>query len=166
MDREPIPVFVFLDENIAYMDEKIAEYFVENLPNEVQKFDLIIFPFPKKWKGQKDFQNVISLKDLIYSQKHIKHCLNKQPSPVFVFLTLDLNFIDDVDYGFENPDPGDNGAERRDEVIEDSDGFILLGKSPVKLFVACGHHKQNAKKKILAKEISDFLSSFLNSRFK
>ena len=71
-----------------------------------------------------------------------------------------------MDYGFENPDPGDNGAERRDEVVEDSDGFILLGKSPVKLFVACGHHKQNAKKKILAKEISDFLSSFLNSRFK
>jgi len=85
LDREPIPVFVFLDENIAYMDEKIAEYFVENLPNEVQKFDLIIFPFPKKWKGQKDFQNVISLKDLIYSQKYIKHCLNKQPRQYLFF---------------------------------------------------------------------------------
>lgn len=163
MKAKPIPVFVFLDENIAHMDERIAEYFVENLPEEVKKFDLIIFPFPKKWKGQKDFQNVISLKDLVFSQKDIKSCLVNQPSPVFIFLTLDLNFIDDAGYGFENSD--DKMAERENEVFPESDGFILLGKSPVKLFVLNVCHKQNSKKKFLIKEISEFLRSFLNDNF-
>lgn len=167
--RTPIPVFIFLDENIAHMDEKIAGYFAENLPKEVAKFDLVFFPFPTKnrnktknrSKGKTDFEVACFVKKLIFSDDRIESCLYQNPSPQFVFLTRDLNFIEDVFKEMRRDGKQVGG------IIMPVENIILFieGETTVPLSVVSVYHKPNVRKKAMVAAISETLSNFLNKNF-
>ncbi len=165
METEAVPVFVFLDENIAHMDEKIAQYFAENLPDEVERFDLIFFPFPTKkrnrGKGKTDYEVACFVKKLIFSNEHIGNCLYQRPGPQFVFLTRDLNFIEDVVKEMRKD------GKRIGGIIMPAENIILFveGEMTVPLSVVCVYHKPNIRKKEMVAAVSKTLKSFLNKSF-
>ena len=168
MSQEPVPVFVFLDENISRMDEKILDFFAKNYAEALSRFDLFILPFPRKYKGKPDHEVVYMVRDYIFSNDHIQNCLSSSPDVQFLFLTLDKNFIDDVAAGLRNSSLRKRKAPRLDRKIIPAGNFIMLVKkdSPVVcLLIIPICHSQNAGKETLVADISKSLKDFLNANF-
>ena len=164
MNKETIPVFVFLDENIAKSDTKIAGCLVEDFPEELEKFDLFILPFPNQAKSKADHEVIIFIKNLIFSDKRIEEYLRRGPSPIFIFLTLDLNFVEDVKLGLELL----SGKKLKSaEGVEVGENSFFLNKSGVKveLFSVSVFHRANLRKKALIKEIALHLKNFIAQNF-
>lgn len=168
-EKTPTPVFVFLDENIAQMDEKIAEYFAKNLPDEVEKFDFIFFPFPtknsnkskNKTKGKTDYEVVCFVKKLIFSDERVENRLYQSPSPQFVFLTRDQDFLKDVVKEMRKDNKQIGG------IIMPAENIILLieRETTVPLSIVCVYHKPNIRKKAMVAAISKTLKDFLGNNF-
>lgn len=163
MDQRPIPVFVFLDENIAQMDEEIENFFKDKFSDESEIFTLFFPFFPlkvkqKNQKGKKDYQVVKLVKQVIFSEQHVKKCLFQELKPILVFLTRDQNFIEDVVKEMRED------GETIGGLIMPVENEILLidDELSVPLSVVCVYHKPDIGKKAMLVAISETLKDFLN----
>jgi len=137
---------------------------VEDFPEELEKFDLFILPFPNQAKSKADHEVIIFIKNLIFSDKRIEEYLRRGPSPIFIFLTLDLNFVEDVKLGLKFL----SGKKLKSaEGIEVGENSFFLNKSGIKveLFSVSVFHRANLRKKALNKEIALHLKNFIAQIF-
>lgn len=168
---EPIPVFVFLDENIAHMDGKIEDFLEEKFPEQLTEFSLFFFPFPTKsvgkgqeknksrGKGKTDYEVTCFVKKIIFSDKYIKSFLCQNLDPWFIFLTRDRNFIKDVVKEMKKD------SKRVDGTIVPLEDVILFTENKVTtlLSVVCVYHKPNIRKNALVAAAANTLKDFLNT---
>lgn len=95
--KSPIPVFVFLDENIPSVDHDIFNYLIINGRHKIK-----IVPFPHLFKslGLPDLYVVRLLRKIIFSKEYdIEKFLAREIQPIFIFLTCDIDFIEDAKNG-------------------------------------------------------------------
>ncbi|MBI2676416.1 MAG: hypothetical protein HYX21_00470 [Candidatus Yanofskybacteria bacterium] len=163
METETIPVFVFLDENIANMDEKILEFFQEETDEKFDFFTLFFPPFPIKTKpsgkkkGNKDYQVMQLARQSLFSNKHILKCLFQDAKPRFVFLTRDRDFLEDV-------------MKEKKEDNQQIGGIIMPAENKVlfiekelsiPLSIVWVKHGQNVGSRAMSTAVSQTLKNFL-----
>lgn len=159
-EKKPTPVFVFLDENIAGLDKEVAQAFLRWY--DTVNFTLYIFPFPKSKKGKKDWQVVLYLQQAVFSSHYpIRDLAEDNPAPIVLFLTLDINFIEDAQRGFNKSDKRWHLHEQFIEFNEE--GFVFKEEGRVVTVpVLAVHYTEKDKKqglpKVLARSLSKFLS--------
>ncbi|MBI2057623.1 MAG: hypothetical protein HYT63_01410 [Candidatus Yanofskybacteria bacterium] len=163
METETIPVFVFLDENIANMDEKILNFFLKKTDEKLELFTLFfpIFHVRKRLdgekKGRKDYQVMQLAKQVIFSDHHVLKCLFQDIKPRLVFLTRDHDFLEDVVKEKKEDNQQIGG------VIMPIENKILFTEKElsVPLFVVWVKHKPNAGSKAILAAVSQSLINFL-----
>ena len=164
METETIPVFVFLDENIVHMDEKILKFFKENLDEKFDSFALFFPSFPikinpnSKKKGRKDYQVMQLARQILFSNGHVLKCLFQDTKPRFVFLTRDHNFLEDV-------------VREKKEDNQQIEGIIMPAESKIlfiekelaiPLSVVWVKHDQSDGRKAMSVAVSQALKFFLS----
>ncbi|TSC74307.1 MAG: hypothetical protein G01um101444_333 [Parcubacteria group bacterium Gr01-1014_44] len=95
--REKIPVFVFLDENIPSVEHNVFNHVIIN-----SRHKITIIPFPHLFKslGIPDLYVVRLLRKMIFSKEYnIEKFLTREVRPIFIFLTCDIDFIEDAKNG-------------------------------------------------------------------
>ncbi|MDO8495515.1 MAG: hypothetical protein Q7S32_03265 [bacterium] len=157
----PIPVFVFLDENIAGLNKAVGSAFKRW--GNFNDFELFVFPFPNSEKKKKDWQVVLYLRRVIFSPKnyHIRNVLSSGVDFRIILLTLDLNFIKDAQNGFNR---SDREWRIHESVIKFDGKHILLKEEDQKVVLDIVSVPFNEKDKrhglprVLVTALNDFLN--------
>lgn len=161
--KKPVPFFVFLDENIAGLDEEIAQVFSQG--HDPENFSLCIFPFPKSKKGKKDWEIVLYLKQAVFSPRYpIRALLDDSPTPVVVFLTLDLDFVEDAQRGFNK---SDKKWHLHEQVMQFAGDRILFFKDEhwtVTVSILTVPYTEKDKKQGLPEVLARALNKFLSAQ--
>ena len=167
LEIETVPVFVFLDENIIYMDEGILKFFKENTDEKFDFFTLFFPSFPIKTKpdgkkkGKKDYQVMQLARQVLFSNEHILKCLFQDTKPRIVFLTRDRNFLEDVVKEKKEDNQQIGGI-----IIPTENKILFIEKElTIPLFIVWVKHEQNAGSKAMLVAVSQTLKKFLNKHF-
>lgn len=159
-EREKRPVFVFLDENVPDAAEIVQERFRDS-----EGLKVMVFSFPDMLTDGPtlDAQVANNIRKRIYWKKYgIRKFLNKSPKPIFVIITLDLNFIEDVGNDLNYLGKKYHSFQFLSSKIKLLKNSIRFEENlPTELFVCRVFHEGNDKKKVLTEKVIQTLTDFL-----